>query len=105
MNTPTEVRGYTSFKSSIGCEILIIMSECDVFTSCAAGLLNYVLLRILSGTLVNGVTIGHHEGQILLVMAILYPAVIISFLDLMYTHRLVRGIVGTVTPSAALVLY
>ena len=76
-----------------------------LFTSCAAVMWNYLLL-VLSGSLAATASTGRRGRPRLVLMARLLLALTTSTLMLLVcTRRMARTSAGSVSPSAALVLY
>ena len=85
-------------------ELRIILQQV-LFTSCAAGTYTcLVLVGLPSGTLASAATGGRRERQFIRHLPQLRLTTSAS-MPVTSTRRMARIIVGTVSPSAALVLY
>ena len=79
---------------------------CFLPTSCAAVMWNYLSLLVLSGSLASAASTGRRVPPRLVLMARLPLALTTSTLMLLVcTRRMARTSAGSVSPSAALVLY
>ncbi len=76
-----------------------------VIFSCAAGLSTYLILLVPYGLMARVATIGLHVRLITYGVLWVLVAMTFSSVPQKFTHRGVRTIATSVSPSAALVLY
>ena len=73
--------------------------------SCAAGLSTYLILLVLYGLMARVATIGLHVRLITYGVLLVLVAMTFSSVPQKFTHRGAQTTNGSVSPSAALVLY